>query len=235
MTTTKLPDMGKMVGPLPLGAWLAVVGSSFGFMVYQRRQADIVPSDAATDSGTADSDPSSGDYNTIGNGAVGGWVPTAPVTGTDDDVAPDIATNEQWGTSAIRWLIAQGYNPAVADSAIRKYLDQSKKYSSQEYAMVTFALGHFGPTPTPLPAPVYGQPATPIVPKPKPPKPPAPKPVGTTPKPRVRHYVVKAGDTLSGIGRKFGIPWQHIYAANKHLIHDPNQLHVGWRLIIPKS
>ncbi len=48
-------------------------------------------------------------------------------------------------------------------------------------------------------------------------------------------YTVQPGDTLSGIGAAFGIPWQAIYAANPTLITDPNIIEIGWVLVIPRS
>lgn len=46
-------------------------------------------------------------------------------------------------------------------------------------------------------------------------------------------YTVKQGDTLSGIGAKFGVPWKNIANANKNLIKDPNMIQIGWKLTIP--
>lgn len=246
-------DLGKMVGPLPLGAWVAVVGGGLGFMIYSRKQANVVPSDA-TGTGLSPTDTTSGTYGTVGDGSVGGWVSTTPTTGDATDVAPGTyASDEAWGVAAATWLIAQGYNPAVADSAIRKYLDQQTGYSSQEYALVTLALGHLGPPPTPLPAPVFGNPSVPVnsggggtttsggkssggtgkTTAPPPKKIPVPK--GGTTKPKAKTYTVKKGDTLSGIGAKFHIPWQHIYNANKSKISNPNLIHPGLVLTIPAS
>lgn len=99
-------------------------------------------------------------------------------------------------------------------------------------------------------------------PKPTTPKPPAPKPpTGTTsrrksvnpPKSPVsttrklppkgptrkspaptRHYVVKKGDNLTSIARRFGTTWSKIYAANKALIgRNPNLIYPGQNLVIP--
>lgn len=57
------------------------------------------------------------------------------------------------------------------------------------------------------------------------PPPPPPPPGG--------EYVVKAGDTLSGIAAKLNFPggWQALYALNRDRIgDDPNHIQPGWRL-----
>jgi nucleoid-associated protein YgaU len=52
-----------------------------------------------------------------------------------------------------------------------------------------------------------------------------------------RTYVVKPGDTLSGIAKeicgKVG-RWPEIYGANKDRIKDPNLIRPGWELRIPE-
>ena len=47
-------------------------------------------------------------------------------------------------------------------------------------------------------------------------------------------YTVKRGDTLSGIGSKYGISWKKIYEANKSVIgSNPNRIYPGQTLTIP--
>lgn len=46
-------------------------------------------------------------------------------------------------------------------------------------------------------------------------------------------YVVKSGDTLSGIGARLGVSWTAIAAANK--IGAPYTIRPGQRLTIPSS
>lgn len=51
-----------------------------------------------------------------------------------------------------------------------------------------------------------------------------------------RTYVVKKGDTLSEIAKKFygdSTQWKKIYNANKSRIKDPKKLQVGTKLVIP--
>jgi LysM repeat protein len=61
---------------------------------------------------------------------------------------------------------------------------------------------------------------------------PSPTPTATTtPTPARRTYVVQAGDSLSAIAHRFGVPPDAIAQAN-HL-SDPNSLAEGQQLIIP--
>jgi LysM repeat protein len=49
-------------------------------------------------------------------------------------------------------------------------------------------------------------------------------------------YIVKKGDTLSGIARKAygeGASWKTVYDANRHILTSPNDLRPGMELIIP--
>lgn len=48
-----------------------------------------------------------------------------------------------------------------------------------------------------------------------------------------KEYVVEQGDNLSSIGKRMGISWKDIYAANKEKIKDPNHIEPGWKLKIP--
>ncbi|MEO7802321.1 MAG: LysM peptidoglycan-binding domain-containing protein [Ginsengibacter sp.] len=50
----------------------------------------------------------------------------------------------------------------------------------------------------------------------------------------MEEYEVVKGDTLSGIGKKYGKPWREIYEANKDVISDPDLIQVGWKLKIPQ-
>ena len=53
--------------------------------------------------------------------------------------------------------------------------------------------------------------------------------------PFIATYKVKNGDTLSGIGAKYGVAWKRIYAENKGVIgSNPNLIYAGQKLKIPK-
>jgi nucleoid-associated protein YgaU len=48
-------------------------------------------------------------------------------------------------------------------------------------------------------------------------------------------YTIKSGDTLSKIGKQFGVSWQDIHAANKDEIKDPDKIFPGQTIRIPRK
>jgi nucleoid-associated protein YgaU len=48
-----------------------------------------------------------------------------------------------------------------------------------------------------------------------------------------REYTLENGDSLSKIGKAYGVSWQDIYEANKDIIKNPDLIEVGWKLKIP--
>lgn len=56
---------------------------------------------------------------------------------------------------------------------------------------------------------------------------------GTALPPGTEEYVVRPGDTLYGIGLRFGVTVQELINANVGRLADPNRLQVGDRLLIP--
>ncbi|AWK06718.1 peptidoglycan-binding protein [Flavobacterium crocinum] len=50
-----------------------------------------------------------------------------------------------------------------------------------------------------------------------------------------KEYTVKSGDSLSKIGKEFGVSWQTIFEANKDVISNPDLIQPGWKLKIPTT
>ncbi|HEY5774222.1 MAG TPA: LysM domain-containing protein, partial [Chitinophagaceae bacterium] len=50
-----------------------------------------------------------------------------------------------------------------------------------------------------------------------------------------KEYTVVKGDSLSKIGKKYGVKWKDIYEVNKDKIKDPDHIEPGWKLKIPQS
>lgn len=142
-------DLGKEIGPLPLGAWIAVIAGGLGIAVWSRNTAPAgtVGTEVVEDVGS----PAG-----VGDGSVGGWSPTVPGAPIGE---PDITTNEQWGNRSINWLIAQGYDPTWCYSAITKALaggQGENALSAREYVLWGLALTKFGAPPTPVNVPPPG-------------------------------------------------------------------------------
>lgn len=232
-------DLGKQVGPLPLGAWFVVVGAGLGLAYYSYKNSE--PTDPTV---TADT---SGDPG-VGDGSVSQWTQTNPPA-ADTGAATTVTTNEQWGVQAINWLIAQGYPASLADSAIRKYLaGNDPKPSVQEFALQGIALTKFGSPPQPLP-PGANDPPTQAPPTTNPP-PTTTNPPPPTTTPKYKYYTVKAwpakGSTLWGIAEieyGNGKRYMEIFNANrsgktradgkKGMITNANKIYAGWVLLIP--
>ncbi len=63
---------------------------------------------------------------------------------------------------------------------------------------------------------------------------PQPAPSAASGQAQPRTYTVQPGDTLSGIGRRFGMDWRRIYEINRATIgSDPNLIRPGQVLVIP--
>jgi hypothetical protein len=152
----KLPDLGKQIGPLPLGAWIIVVAGGVGIALYTRNQGNETPEVVEDNSGVP------------GVGVGPGWTAVPPPSTAPDEDGDEITTNEQWHVEAVKRVTAGGILPIDADRAISKYLS-AQPLSATERVIVNLALQLTGLPPIP--------PGNPITPDPTPtpggtPKPP---------------------------------------------------------------
>lgn len=136
--------LGQMVGPLPMGAWIAVVAIGLGLAYVARRRAPVA---ATSDTG-------------------GGGTPTLiipPVTSTTtgtQPVTPSVTDNPTWYRNALSLLIGRNYDPVLADAALRDYLNGNTLTASEGPILQT-ALQLAGPppnippgSPSPTPSPI---------------------------------------------------------------------------------
>lgn len=226
-------NLSQEVGPLPLGAWAAVVAGGLGIAYWRKKQAA-----AAAPVDTSTSVDTSG-VPGVGTGAVGGYVDNTTTTPAASNAITD---NVSWGRAATNYLIAQNYDPALSDSAVRKYL-ASASLSVSEYALIKVVLLKFGTPPEALAQLPAAAPVTPVAAAPAPPVS-VPGPVYAAPAPAPApaaapahvYYVVRPGDSLSRIAARYPqswITWQSIYNNNRSLIgSNPNMIHPGQNLLI---
>lgn len=151
---------------------------------------------------------------------------------------PTYEDNDTWLRKSVAYLIAHGENPGNAQVALQTYLSGNDLSVAQgamrdkvvkEYGLPpeTFTSGNTA-VPPPKVVPKATTPAT-TPPKPVPAKPIPPKPAP----PKVTTYVVRSGDTLSGIAGKYRTTWQALYAKNRAVIgSNPNLIKPGQRLVV---
>lgn len=232
------PDLGKMIGPLPVGAWVAVVGGGVGLAYLANRRRGAAPAVAP---GADQADP-----GTPTGGAIG--LPGAPITAAPGD-SPTPAkptTNDEWVAAGTRELVGRGYGALLVQTALTKYV-LGEKVTPEEQSVIESALRIVGPppftpplSPTPVPTrpPLRPSPMprpTPM-PRPKPPPPVHAPPPIRPPQPKPVH-IVGAGETLTSIAKKYygdGNLWRRIYDANLATIGpNPSLIHPGQTLAIP--
>lgn len=172
--------LGKMVGPLPVGGWIAVVGGGLGLALLINRNLD-----GAGDEPEGEFRPSVEPVDP----ATGGRIVTGDFgQPTGGGGVPQPTTNEEWVRLGVTRLSSMGFDPLVVQQALRKYTT-GRRLTNKERAIVTKALEAIGPPPEavpvqpdPLPAPPKSSPPK-SAPTPAP-KQPAPRPPRPKPKPR---------------------------------------------------
>lgn len=141
-------DLSQKIGPLPLGAWIAVVAGGLGIGYFINRQ-NAAESESDTSDSSSDGEPSYLNRESPGTGGSQVFVPTDPEQG-DPQQSDEVDTNDEWAEQAVNWLISEGKNAGVADNAMRKYISGMDP-SQQEQALINLVLQEFGAPPEPLP------------------------------------------------------------------------------------
>lgn len=131
----------KKVGPLPLGVWFIAIGGTV-VVVYA-----VNSKKSSTGGNTLEvaADGTTGPETRTGDGSVGGWLYQQAQAVSNKTYT----TNEEWGRAAIRYLIGQGYDAALSDIAIRRYLG-GLDISVQQRPLITAAIAGLGPVPEQL-------------------------------------------------------------------------------------
>ena len=140
----KLPDMGKMVGPLPLGAWIAIVGIGVSVVVFTRRSDNSQTVEEPTIYN--DTSPVPG----VGVGGSGMWQDLTVPTTSDNSTASAMPTdNDEWAKLGLNQAIGLGYNPTQSDYAIRQYLSGGV-LDTQSTSIINSILRSLGAPPSSL-------------------------------------------------------------------------------------
>jgi nucleoid-associated protein YgaU len=233
-------DLGKQVGPLPLGAWVAAIGGGLGIALYARNRNSGNNEPIYADDTSSVPGVGTGGLDAVGGDYGNGQQTTGP---------PTIQSNAQWGQQAFNFLVATGQDGSMSDTAVRNYL-AGKPLTLAQNAMISLCLAKLGQPPEPLPdaptlppppvkqAPPVAKPTPTPTPTPAVPKPAAPAPVANVapPPPRPRTYTVVRGDSLWKIAAKFygnGSRWPDIFNANRGQIKNANLIYPGQVFVIP--
>jgi hypothetical protein len=127
---------GQTLGPFKPVVWLGIIGGgiTLGLLVRSRSRSAGVEPAAATDDTAGVTYPGSGVVS----------LPTGAGSTVTTTAAP--ATNNAWLNAATVRLVAEGQDPVLVQSALRKYLD-GKPMTPQETAIVSLAIRYLGPPP----------------------------------------------------------------------------------------
>jgi hypothetical protein len=134
---TDTMNLGKQIGPLPLGVWLGVGAVGLGIGYYINRKAGAANANAPIPLPNSD----------VGVGGSGFDVVNPPASNTTV-TTPD-ESNQTWGRKAANWLISEGKDPGTADNAVRKYL-YGENLTLLEQSYINLVLLKFGLPPEPI-------------------------------------------------------------------------------------
>lgn len=234
-------DFGKMIGPLPLGAWVVIVGGGLGYGYYEYSKGNTGSSSSSS------STPDLSSNNGVGTGGSGMyWQDVNPLDNPTSSSSQSPTDNTSWGQQVENYLIARGFNPSTVDNAVNQYLYGTTKLNSELSSLIGLGIAQYGAPPQPINSSLQPNP-TPTPPAHHPPvhkkKVPSPPPKKTPPpkkpthrKPQTTYYTVKKGDTLWGIAQHYyknGNDWRTLYNANRSQIRNPNLIYPGQKLKVP--
>jgi LysM repeat protein len=219
--------LGKSVAGIPVGAWVAVVGGGLAIGWYFSKGTAKNSGGTSPDAQVPLTDP--------GVGSGGGQFVYDPPTNVTNPNTDAITDNNTWARRAINWLIAQGYDPGLSQSAVSKFINGTNR-TLVEQTLINLALVQFGAPPDDVPLPEVPQtPPTHTIPETKPP----------TPVRAFNYYTIRAGDSVGSIAARFNTSWWNIYVANdkvglrpdgsKGVMSGPWDTKPGTLLVIPAT
>lgn len=157
----KAPDLGKMVGPLPLGGWVLVIGGGLGVAyVANRNRGNSQPAgDVVDDASGAFSYYDDGNTGIGPSGVLGALDEAPPSSGPVTVPAP--TTNTEWSRLVYAELVGRGFQALAVSRALAVYLN-GDRLTTQQAAIIDAALRlQWGLPPDPPPASPPPRPETP--------------------------------------------------------------------------
>lgn len=154
-----MPWYTEKIGPLPAGAWIALVGGGLVITYTLNRRRGAAPQvSTGTDTATGETQAplQATGFGTLVPAAVT-VVPTSPTT------------NEEWVTRAVDAMVVANptTDPAAASDALTAYI-HGQGLTPAQVAYVTLAQALIGRPPLPLPTGPSGQPGPSPTPQPRP-------------------------------------------------------------------
>jgi hypothetical protein len=149
-------DLGKMVGPLPVGAWIGAGAVGIGAGVYlnmRRKNAAAAASDGAQVLDTTALGPK-GTVAVVPNGGIllpnGASGSQSSGASTSTDVSNKPQDNQQWSQLVLTTLLASGYQAGAVSAALANYLG-GQSLDAQQRALIDLAIAKVGLPPNPVP------------------------------------------------------------------------------------
>lgn len=148
-------SLGKKVGPLPAGAWIAIAIAVFLYI--RKKQGGTAGTGAQTDpaGNTGPINPATGyvygsPQDQSAQSAAGGGTGLGTGTGTSggSTVGGVYSDNTAWAQAAINYLVSIGEDAVSSNSAITQYL-ASQPLTTQQQALVNLAIQRLGGPPSP--------------------------------------------------------------------------------------
>jgi len=140
----------KKIGPLPVGVWVVVIGAGVG-IAYLVNRGQASSAAAAVDGEFTDRL----DNTMPGVGGAAGGGGGNALLDAAQSLTGSYSNNEAWSGAALRKLISRGWDPTVADAALRSYLGGNTITQAQKQA-IDDALIAVGPPPVTPPMPASG-------------------------------------------------------------------------------
>jgi hypothetical protein len=147
--------LGKKVGPLPLGAWIAIAAVIF-YVVYKRNNSSTGTAGQQTDpaGNVGTINPATGYvYGSAEDQAASSSGSSSLGSSSDSGsggstVAGQYADNNAWAVAAINYLVSIGVDATSANTAITQFL-ASQQLTTQQQGEVNLAIQRLGAPPSP--------------------------------------------------------------------------------------